>query len=48
MKQNATHHDDGWLIKLLGETTRAHDDIEHVYRITSLSKPSVNHISTEG
>jgi hypothetical protein len=49
MKKKATHHDDVLvLMKLLFETIGVQNDIEHVYRIASLSKPSANHISNAG
>ena len=44
---DATNHDDFPVqMKLLVEMIGVGDDIEHVYRITSLSKPSANSIST--
>jgi hypothetical protein len=46
---DATYHDDiPVLVKLLFEIIGVHGDIEHVYRIASLSKPSANNISTVG
>jgi hypothetical protein len=41
MKKKATHHDDVLVnMKLLFETIGVQGDVEHVYRIARLSKPS--------